>query len=105
MEGLSQFLPIILLFLVTYLFLIRPQMKKAKQEKTFAAQLKKGDRVITMGGIHGKVIDLYDDGTCLVDCGAGRIKFDRSAISMEKSAKLKSPSAEKKAEEKAPKLK
>lgn len=88
MDNISQFLPIILLFLVMYLFLIRPQMKKAKQEKQFAAELKKGDRVITMGGMHGKVVDLSDNGTCVIDNGAGKITFERSAISMEKTRLL-----------------
>ena len=88
MDQIQGFLPIILLFVVMYLFLIRPQMKKAKQEKQFAAQLAKGDKVITMGGMHGKILELYDDGTCLLETLAGRIKFERSAISMEKTAKL-----------------
>jgi len=96
MGDLSQFLPIILLFLVMYLFLIRPQMKKAKNEKQFAAQLKKGDRVITMGGMHGKVLDLFDDGTCIIESMAGKMKFERSAISMEKTAKLNASVIEKK---------
>lgn len=88
MEQIQGFLPIILLFAVMYLFLIRPQMKKSKQEKQFAAQLKKGDKVITTGGMHGKILELYDDGTCLLETLAGRIKFERAAISMEKTAKL-----------------
>ncbi|HLW32545.1 MAG TPA: preprotein translocase subunit YajC [Aequorivita sp.] len=88
MDQIQGFLPIILLFVVMYLFLIRPQMKKSKQEKQFAAQLAKGDKVITMGGMHGKILELYDDGTCLIETLAGRIKFERSAISMEKTAKL-----------------
>ncbi len=96
MEQIQSFLPIILLFLVMYLFLIRPQMKKAKQEKQFAAQLKKGDKVITTGGIHGKVLELYDDGTCVIECGAGKIKFERAAISMERTAKINAPVKEKK---------
>ncbi len=95
MEQLQSFLPIILLFLVMYLFLIRPQMKKAKNEKQFAAQLKKGDRVITMGGLHGKITELYDDGTCVIESMAGKLKFERSAISMEKTARLNTPSKEK----------
>lgn len=74
--------------MVMYLFLIRPQAKKAKQEKKFAAELKKGDKVVTIGGIYGKVVELYDDGTCLIECGAGRIKFEKAAISMEKSKQL-----------------
>jgi len=81
---------------VMYLFLIRPQMKKAKSEKQFAAQLKKGDRVITMGGLHGKILDLFDDGTCIIETMAGKMKFERSAISMEKTAKLNAPVKEKK---------
>lgn len=88
MEGLGSFLPILLLFAVMYLFLIRPQMKKAKNEKKFASELKKGDRVVTVGGMYGKVIELFEDGTCLVDVGAGRIKFERAAISMEKTRQL-----------------
>lgn len=96
MGNITEFLPIILLFLVMYLFLIRPQMKKAKQEKQFAAQLKKGDKVITNGGIHGRVLELNDDGTCLIECGAGKIKFERSAISMERTAKINAPVVEKK---------
>ena len=96
MGDIQSFLPIILLFVVMYLFLIRPQMKKAKQEKQFAAQLKKGDKVITMGGMHGKILELYDDGTCVIESGAGRIKFERSAISMEKTSKLNAPVKEKK---------
>lgn len=96
MGNITEFLPIILLFLVMYLFLIRPQMKKAKQEKQFAAQLKKGDKVITNGGIHGRVLELNDDGTCLIECGAGKIKFERSAISMERTAKINAPLVEKK---------
>lgn len=91
MENIQQFLPIILLFAVMYLFLIRPQMKKSKQEKAFAAELKKGDKVITMGGMHGRVLELSDDGTCVIECGAGKIKFERSAISMEKTRVLNQP--------------
>ncbi|HZW78305.1 MAG TPA: preprotein translocase subunit YajC [Flavobacteriaceae bacterium] len=91
MEGISGFLPLILLFLVMYLFLIRPQMQKAKKEKKFAAELQKGARVVTIGGIHGKLIDLYDDGTCLIDIGAGRVKFEKAAISMDKTNQLNAP--------------
>lgn len=96
MGNIQDFLPIILLFLVMYLFLIRPQMKKGKQEKQFAAQIKKGDKVITKSGMHGKILDLYDDGTCIIESGAGKMKFERSAISMESSKKLNAPLVEKK---------
>ena len=92
MEGLQQFAPFILMFAVVYFFMIAPQMKRAKQEKKFAADLKRGDKVITKSGMHGKVIELNDkDGSCVIETSAGKIKFERSAISMESSRKLNMP--------------
>jgi preprotein translocase subunit YajC len=92
MDGLGQFAPFILMFAVVYFFMIAPQMKRAKQEKKFAADLKRGDRVITKSGMHGKVIELNDkDGSCIIETSAGKIKFERSAISMEMSRKLNVP--------------
>ncbi|MGK0428040.1 MAG: preprotein translocase subunit YajC, partial [Ulvibacter sp.] len=79
MEQIQGFLPIILLFLVMYLFLIRPQMKKQKQEKNFNTEIKVGDKVVTKSGLHGKVLNLNDDGTCILESGAGKMKFERSA--------------------------
>ena len=92
MDQLGQFAPFILMFAVVYFFMIAPQMKRAKQEKKFAADLKRGDRVITKSGMHGKVIELNDkDGSCVIETSAGKIKFERSAISMEMSRKLNVP--------------
>jgi len=92
MSGLGDFAPFILMFAVVYFFMIAPQMKRAKQEKKFAADLKRGDRVITKSGMHGKVIELNDkDGSCVIETSAGKIKFERSAISMEMSRKLNVP--------------
>ncbi len=90
MEGLGQFFPLILIFVVAYFFMIRPQMKRQKDEKKFLAEIKKGDKVITKSGLYGKVVDLNDkDNTCILETMAGRLKFDRSALSMEGSKKLK----------------
>ncbi len=91
MENLQSFLPLILLFMVIYLFMIRPQMKKQKQEKNFANELKKGDKVVTKSGLHAKVLELYDNGTCILETTAGKLKYERSAISMEMSAKINAP--------------
>ena len=91
MEQLQSFAPLILMFLVVYLFMIRPQIRRGKQEKQFAAELKKGDKVVTKSGLHGKVLDLNDDGTCIIESGAGKMKYERSAISMELSKKLNAP--------------
>ena len=82
----------ILIFAVAYLFMIRPQMKRQKDEKKFAAELKRGDRIITKSGLHGKIMDLNDsDSSCVIETMAGKLKFDRSAISMEMSKKLNVP--------------
>jgi len=92
MGDIGQFLPMILIFVVAYFFMIRPQMKRQKDEKKFSAELKRGDRVITKSGLHGKVVDLNDkDFSCVLETMAGKLKFDRSAISMEMSAKLNAP--------------
>ncbi|MGB5238020.1 MAG: preprotein translocase subunit YajC [Flavobacteriaceae bacterium] len=89
MGDLGQFLPLILIFLVAYLFMIRPQMKRQKDEKRFGESLKKGDKIVTKSGLYGKVVDLNDkDSSCIIETMAGRLKFDRSAISMEMSKKL-----------------
>lgn len=94
MEGLNQFAPFLLLFVVIYFFMIRPQIKRQKAEKKFAAAIKKGDKVITKSGIHGKIIDLSND-FCVIETMAGKIKFERSAISMELSGKLNAKPAKK----------
>lgn len=75
------------MFVVIYFFMIRPQQKRAKQEKEFENNLKVGDRIITKSGIHGKVAEL-SEGTVVIETMAGKIKMERSAISMELSAKL-----------------
>ncbi|MBP1839785.1 preprotein translocase subunit YajC [Formosa algae] len=88
-EGISSVLPFILMFVVVYFFMIAPQMKRQKKEKKFASELKRGDRVITKSGMHGKVVDLNDkDNTCVIETLAGKIKFERSSISMEMSSAL-----------------
>jgi preprotein translocase subunit YajC len=85
--DIQQLLPFLLMFVVIYFFMIRPQQKRAKQEKEFESNLKIGDRIITKSGIHGKVAEL-SEGTVVVETMAGKIKMERSAISMELSAKL-----------------
>lgn len=97
MDQLSSFLPLILMFAVVYFFMIRPQMKRAKQEKKFIEELKKGDRVITKSGMHGKIFDFSEkNNAVIIETGAGKITFDRSSISMEMSKKLNTPVVDKK---------
>ncbi len=95
--GIGSFLPFILMFVVVYFFMIAPQMKRAKKEKKFAAELKRGDKVVTKSGLHGKVLELNDkDNSCIIETMSGKIKFERSAISMEMSNKLNAPVVAKK---------
>lgn len=79
-----------LIAVVFYFFMIRPQVKKQKDQKKYVTELKKGDRVITTAGIHGKIIDLNET-TFLVEVDNGKIRFDKSAISLEASKALNTP--------------
>ncbi|HKJ05953.1 MAG TPA: preprotein translocase subunit YajC [Flavobacteriaceae bacterium] len=87
-SSLTSMLPFLLMFVVIYLFMIRPQMRKQKNERKFQESIKRGNKVVTTSGIHGKIVDIVDtDNTVVVETGAGKIKFERSAISMELSKK------------------
>ncbi len=87
-NPIMSFLPMILILVVFYFFMIRPQMKKAKDHKKYVEELKRGDKVITSAGIHGKIIDMTDT-TFLIEVESGaKIRFDKSAISLEGSKAL-----------------
>jgi preprotein translocase subunit YajC len=75
------------MFVVLYFFMIRPQQKRAKQEKEFESALKVGDKIITKSGLHGKVAEVAET-TVVIETMAGKLKMERSAISMEMSAAL-----------------
>lgn len=71
------------MILVFYFFMIRPQQKKAKDAKKFIEEIKRGDYVVTIGGAHGEVADMEGDTFILEVEKGGRIRFNKSAISME----------------------
>ena len=87
MEQLSQFAPFLLMFVVIYFFMIRPQQKRAKAEKEFESSLKVGDKIITKSGLHGKIAELAEK-TVVVETMSGKLKMERSAISLELSSVL-----------------
>ena len=87
MGQLTQFAPFLLMFVVIYFFMIRPQQKRAKQEKEFESALKVGDKIITKSGLHGKIAEVAET-TVVIETMAGKLKMERSAISMEMSAAL-----------------
>lgn len=73
-----------LMILVFWLFMIRPQAKKAKQQKEFVNNMQKGDKVVTIAGIHGTVNKVNEDGTILLETSPGSyMKIEKSAISLE----------------------
>ncbi|MFI5157020.1 MAG: preprotein translocase subunit YajC [Chitinophagales bacterium] len=84
--GGSSFSLIILagMLVVFWVFMIRPQQKKAKQAKTFQENMQKGDKIVTIAGIHGTVNKVNDDGTIMLETSPGSyMKIEKSAISIE----------------------
>jgi preprotein translocase subunit YajC len=76
--------------------MIRPQIRRQKNEKKFQSTISKGNKIVTSSGIHGKIVDIVDsDNTVIIETGAGKIKFERSAISMELSKKYQAPAGKK----------
>lgn len=79
--GMIQFLPLVLIFVVFWFFLIRPQQKKMKDHREMVANLKRGDNIVTGGGIIGKVTKVVDDNTVQVELADEvRVKVVRSTI-------------------------
>lgn len=72
-----------LMFVVMYFFMILPQMKKSKAQKKFWSELQKGDQIITTGGIHGKITEIKDNIVIIDTEGGGKLKIEKSAISLE----------------------
>ena len=87
-NPIMNFLPIILIVVVFYFFMIRPQMKKSKEQTKFREALKKGDRVVTIGGIHGKIVEVSDKTFMIEVEGGVKLKIERSAVSMDNSTML-----------------
>ena len=93
--GSIQLVFLGLMILVFWLFMIRPQAKKAKEQKKFIENLQKGDKVVTIAGIHGVVNKVNEDGTLSLEINPGSyIKIERSSISMDWTAQLNKPAAE-----------
>jgi preprotein translocase subunit YajC len=82
------------MFLVMYFFMIRPQQKKAKQAKQFQDNISKGDKVITIAGIHGTINRVNEDGTLQLEISPGTyMKMERSAVNVEMTQALNKPVA------------
>jgi len=87
---LNNILPLILIVVVFYFFMIRPQMKKAKDQKKYIEALKKGDQILTIGGIYGKIVEVKDDATLIMEVEDGtKMKISKNAVSNDATASLK----------------
>ncbi len=93
--GLGSFLPLILIMIVFYFFMIYPQIKKNKEQKKFREALAKGDKIVTLGGLHAKIVEMNDT-YLIIESEGTRLRLDRSSISMEASRLLNDPKKEEK---------
>lgn len=79
-SGLASFLPFILIIFIVYFLMIRPQSKKAKAQKNMLASMKKGDKVVTIGGLYAKIVEVKDS-SLILDIGKGNtIEIDRNSV-------------------------
>ncbi|MDG1934717.1 MAG: preprotein translocase subunit YajC [Flavobacteriales bacterium] len=87
-SGMSSLIMFGMIFAVMYFFMIRPQIKKQKKENEYRSNLKKGDRVITIGGIHAKITEVKDE-TLLVEVTSGVFfKIEKTAVSISRKAEI-----------------
>ena len=84
---MNQMVMLVLIVVVFYFFMIRPQMKKQKELKNFRAGLTVGDKVVTIGGIHGKILEVAES-TILIATEGGKLRLDKSAVSNSPSDQL-----------------
>ena len=85
MQQFMNYFPLILIIVVFYFFMIRPQLKKAKEQKKFRENIKVGDRIITIGGIHGKIADIQETTFMITVEGGVKLKIEKNAVSMDAS--------------------
>ena len=93
--GFSFILFIGLFFVIIYFFMIRPQSKKAKEQKNFLNEIKKGDRIVTIGGVHGKILEVTDNTYLIEVDGNTKLRIEKSVISLDFTKALKERAGEK----------
>lgn len=87
--GIMSFLPLIAIVVVFYFFMIRPQMKKAKEQKKYIESLKKGDKILTIGGIYGKIVEVREDESMIIEVEDGsKMRISKNAVSNDASVGL-----------------
>ena len=81
--GWMSMLPLFLILIVFYFFFIRPQTKKNKEQKKFREELKKGEKVVTIGGLHGKIVEIKDATVILEVANQVKVTIEKSAVVMD----------------------
>lgn len=82
---MQQLIMILMIVVIFYFFMMRPQMKKAKEERAFKDRVNKGDKIVTIGGVHGKVVEVNDTTFMIEIADNVRVKVEKSAVSAEAS--------------------
>jgi preprotein translocase subunit YajC len=87
-QGEQSMMPMLMMmggmFVIMYFFMIRPQMKKAKEAKKFQDGISVGDKIVTVGGIHGKVVEV-DETTVVIGLDQGRMRIEKAALSADRT--------------------
>lgn len=78
--GMSFFILLGGMFLIMYLFMIRPQMKRQKEARKYRESLEKGQKVVTIGGVHGKIVEILDT-TVIISVEQGKLRVEKNALS------------------------
>ena len=86
--GFGSMIVLVAVMVIFYLFFIRPQMKRAKDQKKFRENLKKGDKVITIGGLHGKIIEVQETTFTIELAENLKVRIEKSAVAMDSSAQI-----------------
>ena len=84
-SGWYSFLPLVLIIVVFYFFFIRPQMKKSKDQKKFKESLQKGQKIITIGGIHGRIVEIQETTVTIEVENNVRLRIEKTAVAMDNS--------------------
>ena len=92
-SSLMSMLPLVLMFVVLYFVMIRPQMKKQKEQKKLIESIGKGDKIVTLGGIQAKIIEVAES-SFLIESEGTKLRINKSAISMEATQALTAPKKE-----------
>jgi len=86
--GFGSLIFLLLIIVIFYLFFIRPQMKRSKEQKKYRENLKKGDKIVTIGGVHGKIVEVQETTFTIEVAENVRIRIEKTAIAMDQSSQI-----------------